>query len=214
MKHLFLVFFVISLLASCGGEKTRKVEIQTEFGNMKVELFNSTPLHRDNFVKLVEEGFYDDLLFHRVMSNFMIQGGDPDSKGAEPGSRLGTGGPGYTIPAEIGEYHFKGRLAAARQPDNVNPERNSSGSQFYIIHGKNTTAAELNSTSSSKGLTYTENDIKVYEQSGGYAPLDGEYTVFGQVTEGLDVVDKIAVAKKDPLNRPYEDIKMKVVLID
>ena len=214
MKHLIVAFFVMSLLASCGGEKTRKVEIQTEFGNMKVELFNSTPQHRDNFVKLIEEGFYDDLLFHRVMSNFMIQGGDPNSKDAPAGGRLGTGGPGYKIPAEIGEYHFKGRLAAARQPDASNPERQSSGSQFYIIHGRNTTAADVRSYGASKGIPYTEEDIKVYEQSGGYHFLDGEYSVFGQVTEGLDVIDKIAVAKKDPANRPFEDIKMKVVIID
>lgn len=214
MNKLIVLLFVAFLFGSCGGDGVKRVEIQTEFGNMKVELFNSTPKHRDNFVKLIKEGFYDDLLFHRVMSGFMVQGGDPNSKDAPSGSRLGTGGPGYTIPAEIGEYHFKGRLAAARQPDSVNPEQASSGSQFYIVHGRASSEAQLNGQASMKGITYSEQDIAIYSSTGGTPGLDNDYTVFGQVVEGLDVVDKIAAVKKDGANRPFEDVKMKIVLLN
>ncbi len=214
MKHLFIFLFASLFIIACGGEQNRKVQIQTEYGNMTVELFNTTPLHRDNFVKLVKEGFYDDLLFHRVMNNFMIQGGDPDSRGAEPGRGLGSGGPGYRIKAEIGEKHFKGRLSAARTPDGVNPERESSGSQFFVVDGNITNENMLNQTAAKEGFTYTEQEKEIYRTVGGAAFLDGQYTVFGQVVEGLEVIDKIAVVQTDSRDRPVKDVKMKIVLLN
>lgn len=168
-------------------EKSTLVLISTTMGNIKVRLYNETPLHRDNFIKLVNEGYYDSLLFHRVINNFMIQGGDPQSKNAPAGVMLGNGGPDYTIPAEIRTdiKHKKGALAAARMGDMVNPERASSGSQFYLVQNDN-----------------------------GTPHLDGAYTVFGETVEGLDVIDKIAQVRTDRYNRPIEDVRiisMKIV---
>ena len=168
-------------------EIMQEVTIETSLGTIVVALFNETPLHRDNFVKLASEKFYDGVLFHRIIKDFMIQGGDPDSKNAAKGARLGMGGPGYTIPAEIKPNltHKRGALAAARMGDNVNPQRASSGSQFYIV-----------------------------DNPQGAHFLDGQYTVFGEVIKGMEVVDKIAAQPKDQADRPLEDIKvisMKVV---
>ena len=145
----------------------------------------------------------------------MIQGGDPKSKNAPPGSPLGNGGPGYEVPAEItpGLVHVKGALAAARAPDRVNPEKKSSGSQFYIVHGKSLTDNALDQAEGQKDIRYTPEQRKVYLENGGYPSLDQNYTVFGQVISGLDVIDKIAEAKRDRRNRPEKDIKMKVRLI-
>lgn len=214
MRLLTCLFFVTLFMASCGPEKNKRVEIQTEFGNMTVELFNSTPVHRDNFLKLAKEGFYDDLLFHRVISNFMIQGGDPNSKDAAPGQSLGSGGPGYTLDNEIKEYHFKGRLSAARQGDAVNPEKKSSGSQFYIVQGNVVPRAQLERFAQRNKAVYSEEDYKIYETVGGTPHLDTDYTVFGQVVEGLEVIDKIAAVTTAPGDRPIEDVKMKVVVLD
>ena len=141
ITNILVVFFLLACASkskSAGGEDEKKVLIKTEYGDMVVKLYNETPLHRDNFIKLVEEGFYDGLLFHRVINKFMIQGGDPNSKDAPANKRLGSGGPGYEIPAEIidGFYHKKGSLSAARTGDNINPEKKSSGSQFYVVHGE------------------------------------------------------------------------------
>lgn len=214
MKHLFILAVASILLFSCGVEKNRRVEIQTDYGNMTVELFNTTPLHRDNFIKLVKEGFYDDLLFHRVMNNFMIQGGDPESRNAAPEQRLGNGGPGYRVKAEIGEKHFKGRLAAARTPDAVNPERESSGSQFYIVDGNPANEGMLDQVANKEGFTYTDQDKEIYRSVGGTPFLDGQYTVFGQVVEGMEVIDKIAEVETNPGDRPVKDVKMKLVLLN
>ncbi|MFT6807782.1 MAG: cyclophilin family peptidyl-prolyl cis-trans isomerase [Saprospiraceae bacterium] len=191
------------------------VYIETSQGNMMVELFDNTPLHRDNFIKLAEQGFYDGLLFHRVMQRFMIQGGDPKSKGAPIGVQLGSGGPGYQVDAEFNGAlaHVKGALAAARTPDNANPKKRSSGSQFYIVHGKTVSERELKQMESRHGNPYPEHIIESYLKDGGYPPLDQEYTIFGQVIEGLDVIDKIAAVKTDRANRPVEDISMKVRVI-
>ena len=168
-------------LTGQSAAKRTKIEIETKFGKMVAELYNETPLHRDNFIKLVNEKYYDDLLFHRVINNFMIQGGDPNSRNADPNAQLGVGGPGYQIPAEILPQfkHKKGALAAARTQ---NPKKESSGSQFYIVQN---------------------------------APhLDGEYTVFGEVISGLEIIDKIASQPtKKPGDRPVEDIKMKIRII-
>ncbi len=188
------------------------VRIETPMGNMLARLSDITPQHQDNFVKLVEQNFYDDLLFHRVMSGFMIQGGDPNSRDATPDTRLGFGGPGYQVPAEIVESlaHVKGALAAARTP---NPEKASSGSQFYIVHGREVTESELNKQEATKGVRYPSDIRKTYLEKGGFPVLDQDYTVFGQVIEGLDVIDKIAATETKPGDRPVEDVWMKITLV-
>ncbi len=281
-KRLYVVRAILVLLVSLSlidavspenaVEKRKKIEIQTIHGNMVIELFNETPAHRDNFLKLAKEGFYNDLLFHRVISEFMLQGGDPDSKAAPATKRLGTGGPGYTLPAEIipGMVHTKGALAAARQGDQVNPEKRSSGSQFYIVQGRTYNEADLKRQVESKAnrhyqtnsrayfaapenegameayrnvsqardtegiaeeeaklrewvdkhygpapvVTYTEAQLNTYATQGGTPHLDGDYTVFGQVVQGLAVIDKIGAAQKGAADRPLEDIKMTIRVIE
>ncbi len=197
---------------SCGGEKKHYVTIETDYGTMKAELYNSTPLHRDNFLKLVKENFYDDLLFHRIINGFMIQGGDPQSKDAAPGARLGMGGPGYLIDAEIGAPHFKGTLAAARTGGASNPDKKSSGSQFYVVHGTLQTDATLDRLQAQKGIEYNEAQREKYKTLGGTPMLDQDYTVFGELVSGMDVLDEIAKVQKDGSDRPLEDVKMKIKL--
>ncbi len=184
-----------------------KINIDTYYGRIVVRLYNETPLHRNNFIELVKSGFYDNCLFHRVINNFMIQGGDPNSKNSDKGEMLGMGGPGYTIPAEIDSrfYHKKGAIAAARQGDAVNPLKASSGSQFYIVQGQVYSNAQINAFIS-MGKVFTEQQIKDYTTIGGTPHLDGEYTVFGEITEGFDVLDKIAALPVDAYNRPLQDV--------
>jgi cyclophilin family peptidyl-prolyl cis-trans isomerase len=183
MKNLTLFFTFLAFLlgSSTAQTKQKEVLIETSLGNITIALYNETPLHRDNFIKLVNEKFYDGVLFHRIIQGFMIQTGDPDSKTAKKGQRLGSGGPGYTIPAEfVAKYsHKRGVVAAARQGDQVNPKRESSGSQFYIV-----------------------------DNPEGAHFLDGQYTIFGEVTKGMDIVDRIAAKQKDQADRPIEDIKI------
>ena len=202
------------MLISC-GDKERTALISTQYGDIKVKLYNETPQHRDNFVKLVEQGFYDGTLFHRIIKEFMIQGGDPNSKNAQPGAMLGNGGPGYTIPAEIlpGVIHKKGALSAARLGDQMNPKRESSGSQFYVVQGKKWTDDELNMFAQ-RGLKLTPEQREIYKTIGGTPHLDGAYTVFGEVVEGLDVLDKIAASPTGQADRPVEDIKMTVKMLN
>ncbi len=192
------------------------VEITTPFGKMLVKLSDQTPKHRDNFIKLVEDGFYEDLIFHRVIDGFMLQGGDPNSRGAGPGAQLGSGGPGYTVDAEFTPElaHVKGALSAARLGDQMNPAKASSGSQFYIVSGKPVTEQELKRTESMKNVRYTPETREAYMANGGVPFLDAEYTVFGQVVEGLDVIDKIAGAKTAAGDRPVEDVTMRMRIID
>jgi peptidyl-prolyl cis-trans isomerase B (cyclophilin B) len=227
MKKLFSLLSLTVLLFSTPAfsqknNKTDKkaamenvyyVQITTDFGTMKVKLYNETPLHRDNFVKLVSEGFYDSLLFHRVIKGFMIQGGDPQSKNAAAGQMLGSGDVGYRIPAEFNDslYHKKGVLAAAR--DN-NPEKASSGCQFYIVQGKPMIENELQMAERRSGKPMSEAKRNDYKTIGGSVWLDGEYTVFGEVVEGLDVIDKIAAVPCGPMDRPASDVRMKMVLVD
>ncbi len=198
------------------GEKEYYVKIETSYGDMVVKLYNETPLHRDNFLKLVKEGVYDDLLFHRVINQFMIQGGDPNSRNAKPGQMLGEGGLGYTVPAEFVPtlYHKKGALAAARQGDGVNPEKASSSCQFYIVQGTTWDAERLKSVEQRMGKSFTAEQAEVYAKIGGTPFLDGDYTVFGEVVEGLEVVDKIAAVPCGPMDRPVEDVKMKMTIIE
>lgn len=191
------------------------VEIQTSHGNMLVKLFDETPKHRDNFLKLAEQGFYNDLLFHRVIEGFMLQGGDPNSRSAEKGVPLGMGGPGYTVDAEFkdGLIHIKGALAAARTGDDVNPEKRSSGSQFYIVQGRKVSSDMLDTFEAQKGKRYNRDQRQAYEEFGGTPFLDYEYTVFGRVIEGLDVIDKIAESETGRADRPLEDVSFKVIII-
>jgi len=219
MKKIIISLICFCLMATCIAQKkgmvTRKdrkrdVLLQTSLGEMVVRLSDSTPLHRDNFLKLVKTGFYDSVLFHRVIQNFMIQSGDPDSKHAEPGKPLGNGGLEYTIPAEFRNtlFHKKGVIGAAR--DN-NPEKASSSSQFYIVQGKKFTDAGLDSVETFRlgGRKIPLEQREVYKTIGGSPHLDQNYTVFGEVVKGLDVVNKIAAvqtSKGMDLDRPLEDI--------
>ncbi len=244
------------------------VELKTEFGTMKILLYGETPQHRDNFIKLVEKGFYDGLLFHRVIKDFMIQGGDPDSKGAPASKQLGAGDVGYTIPAEFvypKYFHKKGALAAARQGDQVNPEKRSSGCQFYIVQGKKMNDAEIKqmemgmlgkakekrfyeivrersaevqkarSEGNQSALQNLQTEIinqmekefeskaadyqmpaemkEAYKTVGGTPFLDNEYTVFGEVIEGMEVIDAIAAVETRPGDRPVKDVKMSIKVV-
>ena len=212
MKLKFFVLLLSTMvILSCNNDSVSYVTIKTEYGNIKVELYNSTPNHKKNFLKLVKEGYYKDLLFHRVMSGFMIQGGDPQSRDAKPGQRLGTGGPDYKLDAEIGAPHFKGCLAAARQPDNINPKKQSSGSQFYLVQGTIQSDAQLDNFERMKGIKYNAAQREKYKTIGGTPGLDNDYTVFGEVVEGMEVIDKIAQEQVDQANRPLKDIRMDIV---
>lgn len=220
------ILFIISLLAICTGlnaQTTKKdvrpeVLIETTMGNIRVELYNETPLHRDNFLKLIREHhYYDSLLFHRVIPDFMIQGGDPYSKNAPKGTVLGDHSLDYKIPAEIclpQIFHKRGALAAAREPDEVNPKRESSSTQFYIVYGKKQDEKGLQRGRDNlhklfgDSIKMTKEMEEQYTTVGGTPHLDGGYTVFGQVTEGMDVVDRIQHVERDANDRPLEDVRI------
>ncbi|MDL2215355.1 peptidylprolyl isomerase [Dysgonomonas sp. OttesenSCG-928-M03] len=269
MKKLFLLLFI--LIATMNNinsqEREPMVLIETDFGNIKLKLYNETPQHRDNFLKLIREGFYKDLLFHRVIQNFMIQGGDPNSRGAADSTRLGAGDLEYKIPAEIvypQYYHKKGALAAARTGNDVNPNKESSATQFYIVVGKKYSDKDMNKMETEKidhtkqtiyNNLQSENKAKIkefyssgdldglaayrqglyaqaeveaekknprftpeqrsdYKEIGGAPHLDREYTVFGEVLEGLDVVDKIQKVKTSGNDRPVQSVKMNITVIE
>ena len=210
-----LLFLTAIMSFAAPADKRVKVRLSTNMGDMVVELYNETPKHRDNFIKLVKEGFYNGLLFHRVIENFMIQGGDPDSRNAAPKKKLGEGGPGYTIPAEIlypKFWHKRGALAAARESDDVNPEMRSGGSQFYIVWGKVQSEDDMSKMNermyevTDGEFEIPENIMEDYETNGGTPLLDGSYTVFGEVTEGLEVVKAIQAVRTDKHDRPVKDV--------
>ena len=211
---LLLAFLCFGTFSTSAKKKEKRhiVRIETSMGNIRVALSDDTPLHSKNFLKLAREGFYDGTLFHRCIKNFMIQGGDPDSRGAEPGKLLGEGDVGYTIPAEFCLpylYHWRGALAAAREPDDVNPEKESSGCQFYIVYGKKQAAADIRKVRTmleEKGIELTPQMIDDYYMRGGTPHLDGQYTVFGEVIEGMEVVKSIQQAETDENDRPLKDI--------
>ncbi len=211
MKKLLLTLFSLCLLTAAWAGKNKAnpntVVIETEYGNITLVLFDNTPKHRDNFLKLANEGFFDSTLFHRVIPQFMIQGGDPDSKKAAPGTPLGNGDVGYRIDAEINDtnFHQYGALAAAR--DN-NPNKSSSGCQFYIVVGKKFSGEELDQMAQRTGRNYTPAQREVYKTIGGTPHLDGNYTVFGQVIEGMDVVEKIVAEPRNQMDRPNKDMRM------
>jgi peptidyl-prolyl cis-trans isomerase B (cyclophilin B) len=182
----------------------------TTQGEILLLLYDDTPLHRDNFIKLANEGVFDSTLFHRVIKNFMIQGGDPDSKHAKPGQMLGEGDLGYTVPAEFRRNHInkRGALCAARQGDDVNPKKESSASQFYIVQGQKWNDASMDKMEQRFGKKYSAEHRKIYAEEGGAPHLDGDYTVFGEVLEGMDVVDRISAVSTDPMDRPLQDVRI------
>lgn len=225
-KKVVILLFAAILLASCSSQKKieknskeessftdtnnktmTQVLIKTSEGDIKIALYNETPQHRDNFIQLVKENYYDNVLFHRIIKGFMVQTGDPDSKTAQPGQRLGAGGPDHRIPAEFVPtlYHKRGAVAAAR--DN-NPAKASSGSQFYIVDGEVYTPEKMHWIAQRTGKTFTEEQQKTYTTVGGAPFLDGDYTVFGEVVAGMEVVDKIAAKEKDQNDRPLQDVKI------
>ena len=224
MKTFFILginlFFVIACIAQKDStikkkDRKRNVLMQTTMGDIIIRLSDSTPLHRDNFLKLVKVGYYDSVLFHRVIKDFMIQGGDPNSRRATAGKPLGDGGPGYTVPAEFRKtlFHKKGALAAARMGDNANPTKASSGSQFYIVQGKVFTDAGLDSLETLRlnGRKIPAEQRAVYKTIGGTPTLDQGYTVYGEVVKGLDVVDKIAAvqtSRSQDRDRPLQDVRI------
>ena len=198
MKKLLLILCIFLGMAAQAQNET-KVLIKTTMGDITVMLYDDTPLHRDNFIKLVNEGWYTGYPFHRVIKNFMIQGGQ---------NADGSVDPGYRIPAEIKPNHFhkKGALAAARQADQVNPQKMSSGSQFYIVQGQVWNETQLNMFESRYGKVFNAKQRQAYQSVGGTPHLDGDYTVFGEVTEGLDIVDKIAAVKTGAMDVPVEPV--------
>ena len=198
-----------------GQTSTSEVLLETTAGNIRIALFDETPQHRDNFLKLIKEHVYDSLLFHRVIKDFMIQGGDLHSKHAQPGQRLGSGDYNYTVEAEFRLpkiFHRRGMVAMAREGDRVNPERRSSACQFYIVWGRVYNDARLAKVQerldTTAHVTLTPEMQEVYKTIGGVPHLDGQYTVFGEVVEGLDVVDRIQQSATDPYDRPLEDIRI------
>lgn len=219
MKTALTILLCLFLSAGIyGQEKTGVIiEFSTKFGNMDVLLYDATPKHQENFIKLVKEGYFENQLFHRVINNFMIQGGDPNSIGAPMGEMLGMGGPGYTVPAEIRDYlyHKKGAIAAARKGDMVNPEQSSSGSQFYIVQGQVFSKEQLEAfVKMEKHKEFSTQEIEDYTTIGGTPHLDDAYTVFGEVINGLDIIDRIASTPVDEYNRPLEDVVYKIRVVD
>ncbi len=200
---LFMLFLSIGLYA----QNETLILIKTEYGEITAKLYNDTPLHRDNFIKLVNEGWYEDSPFHRVIQNFMIQGGS---------NKRGQNDPGYLIDAEIKPHyiHKKGALAAARMGDRVNPQKKSSGSQFYLVQGQKFAPEQLRSFAQQSGFDYTEEHYRTYAEVGGTPHLDGAYTVFGEVVHGFEVIDKIAAVRTDPTDRPLQNITMSIEILE
>ncbi len=223
MKQFFFFAALLLLFACKPQHNERLVVISTDYGDITIKLYDKTPKHSDNFWKLASDGYFDKTLFHRVIKNFVIQGGDPDSKKAKPGQMLGNGGPDYTIPLEyVPEYiHKRGAVGMGRENDDINPSMASAGSQFYIVQGKQFTDAGLDTVykkvarhhPKAKSFVLSPQQREAYKTIGGIPHLDGFYTVFGEVVSGMDVVDKIAAVKTDTNDRPIQDIDMKIRII-
>ena len=208
LKNLIILFVLFSTTLS---HSQTMVTFHTTLGDIKILLYKETPAHQQNFMKLVDQGYYNGILFHRVIPGFMVQAGDPNSRNAIAGQPLGDGGPGYTIPAEFHSsfYHKRGAVAAARQSDEVNPSKASSGSQFYIVQGQKFSNGQLDAlVSSNRHQPFSDEQRKTYTTVGGAPHLDDAYTVFGEVVEGLDIVDQMAAVKTDKRNRPLSDIRI------
>ncbi|THU37214.1 peptidylprolyl isomerase [Niastella caeni] len=218
MKLLLLIASVLVISAydptpasRLQADTSKDVEMVTTKGTLVIRLSDSTPLHRDNFIKLVKQHFYDGLLFHRVIPQFMVQTGDPKSKTAKPGEAIGQGSPGYAVPAEFraGLFHKKGALAAARTNDEINPTRESNGSQFYLVHGRVYDEEDLNQVEARlNGYKIPAAHREVYKTIGGTPSLDSKYTVFGEVIKGVEIIDSIAAVTTGERNRPIEDVKI------
>jgi peptidyl-prolyl cis-trans isomerase B (cyclophilin B) len=207
MKKVFIILMISMLTASMSySQKETMILISTDYGDITCKLYDKTPGHRDNFIKLINEGWFNGSTFHRIIENFMIQGG---------GKEGGTVDVGYTIPAEFypDYFHKKGALAAARQGDHVNPQKRSSGSQFYIVQGKKYTDSELTNLEARKNCEWTPEQKEIYKTLGGVPFLDFDYTVFGEVVDGLDVVDKIAAVQTGQRDKPVKDVKMTIKII-
>ena len=217
MKKLLTLSLSLCFIASFAAKpKNQYVKIITNKGEVVIRLYNETPLHRDNFLKLTKDKFFDGTLFHRVIKAFMIQGGDPNSKGAKSEESLGNGGPKYTIPAEFNDnlFHKKGVLAAAREGDSSNPLKASSGSQFYIVQGKVWNDSTLNATEEKRmKFKIPEWQRQVYKTIGGSPHLDRNYTVFGEVVSSLEMVDNIAAEPTGKGDRPKEDVRMTISVL-
>ena len=217
MKKLFTLILSLCFVASFAAKpKNQYVKITTNKGEVIIRLYNETPLHRDNFLKLTKEKYFDGTLFHRVIKAFMIQGGDPNSRDAKPEESLGNGGPKYTIPAEFNDnlFHKKGVLAAAREGDSSNPLKASSGSQFYIVQGKIWNDSTLNAVETNRmKFKIPEWQRQIYKTIGGTPHLDRNYTVFGEVVSGLEMVDNIAAEPTGKGDRPKEDVKMTISVL-
>ena len=215
IRHI--LFGIFTLLALPSTAQTHQVLLETTEGNIRIALSDLTPIHRDNFVRLVNEHFYDSLLFHRVIKGFMIQGGDPDSRHAEPGAMLGEGDVGYTLEPEFRTpqlFHRRGVIAMAREGDDVNPSRKSSGCQFYIVWGKTFASKDLENmqvrldSMTNHQVKITPEMFQTYRRIGGTPHLDGQYTVFGEVVEGMDVVNRIQQVFTDDYDRPVDDVRI------
>ena len=207
-KLIFILSLIISITTMAQNSKPETlIVIHTKFGDITAVLYNDTPKHRDNFIKLIKEGWFNASPFHRVIKDFMIQGG---------GNKDGRNDPGYTIPAEIlpNHFHKKGALAAARMGDQVNPQKASSGSQFYIVEGQKVDDPYLDSVSAHTGHKFTDEERQTYKTIGGTPHLDGGYTVFGEVVDGFDVVDKIASVKPNAQDKPLEPVTMTLTLLE
>lgn len=206
MKKICLIICILLGMTAQAQEKETLVLIKTTKGDITVKLYNDTPLHRDNFIKLINEGWYNNSPFHRVIKDFMIQGGQ---------NQNGVVDPGYTVPAEFRANHFhkKGALAAARQGDHVNPTKASSGCQFYIVQGQVLNDASIQMYQQRMGKTFSQEQIEAYKTVGGTPHLDGEYTIFGEVVEGLDVIDKIASVKTGYMDVPVEPVTMSIEIL-
>ena len=222
-RLLFLALFLLCALAQILPLQGKTVLLETTMGNIRIALYDDTPQHRGNFLKLVEEHYYDSLLFHRVIHNFMIQTGSPDSRHAEPGETVGHKDKDYTIEAEIRlpqHFHKRGAVAAAREGDRTNPERRSSGGQFYIVWGTTYSTLTLDRLNlkldslSNGTMSFSEEMTDQYRKVGGSPHLDGQYTVFGEVVEGLDVVDKIQQVYTDDYHRPVDDVRIIRAIIE
>jgi cyclophilin family peptidyl-prolyl cis-trans isomerase len=219
MKKLFtiaILLFTFSVVLA-KPPKNQYVRIKTSYGQCILRLYNETPKHRDNFIKLVKSGILNQTLFHRIIQNFMIQGGDIDSKNAKPGIELGNGELKYMVDAEFNDslYHKRGALAAAREGDDKNPKKASSSTQFYIVEGKRYTDSLMNKLEAGrlKGYKIPESHRAVYRSVGGTPQLDHTYTVFGEVVTGLDMVDRIADLPKDKRDRPLKDVPITIQLL-